>query len=76
MLVILNPDAPDSLVDAVRSRATALGLDSVLFATNGTYTVLVSGDNAADASGELAALPGVADVVPAEATTPRPWRTT
>ena len=66
MLIILEPNSPDSAVDAVRGRAAALGLDSVPFATNGAYTLLISGDNAADAASELGALPGVAEVVPAE----------
>lgn len=67
MLVILEPNAPESALEAVQGRAAALGLDIVPFATNSSYTLLVSGDNADDASGELAALPGVAEVVPAEA---------
>ncbi len=67
MLVILEPNAPESAIDAVRGRAADLGLDSLPFATNGHYTLLISGDNAADAAGELGALPGVVEVVPAEA---------
>ena len=67
MLVILEPNTPDSVIEAVRDRAAALGLDTVPFATNGSYTLLISGDNAADAAWTLGALPGVTEVVPAEA---------
>src|SRR5215213_1849065 len=67
MLVILEPNAPESAIDAVRGRAADLGLDSLPFATNGSYTLFISGDNAADAAGELGALPGVLEAVPGEA---------
>ncbi len=67
MLVILEPNSPDAVIDAVRDRAATLGLDTVPFATNGSYTLLISGDNAADAASTLGALPGVTEVVLAEA---------
>src|SRR5262245_6141423 len=70
MLVFMQPGASPATVDAVRRRATEVGLETALFDGIDPGIVLVTGDNAAEASEEFLALPGVSRVVCADEPAP------
>jgi 3-deoxy-7-phosphoheptulonate synthase len=57
-------------IDAIARRAEEAGYEATIFADAGASFIHLAGDNSPDLAGQLAALPGVARVVPAREAIP------
>ncbi len=63
MLVVMRPGSSPAVVDVVRQRAEDVGLETTVFDDTESSIVLVAGENAAEATEQFAAMPGVARIV-------------